>query len=911
MCPVDATSPQRGDGILSSNGLHWSHVGVTGRLVALVMMPVTMMCVFAGSEVKTRWSTEKDAVAIDRGVVDLSSIVELHGALEAQKFTAAFEVRIVQLGVTVETASSFMGIDLAAEFVVARASASTALAALGERSPVDAAAIDALWGDIDRGELTPAETVERFRLLEEPIARTVTARVNELEERARRAGARLLVDALESLRVADAFADLALPEGDGLSAAWFPAAGQTPADAQAVLSGLAMASASFAASAGRIRDLNIPTVVAVLDSFDGDPRIQAFETAVDAAVRREPISGEQAAAQSSVVFQGYLARNYLLNQLTLTAGAAVRDGAQSLARSQRDAFLAWSGLAALVSALSLAVALGFARSIAKPLRELAVYAHAINEGRLDTARPPTADRGPRETRLAVAVFVDLVANLQLLDAKANALASCAFDDPVLSQKLPGRLGRSLESSVAMLSGSIVERDRLQTFLAHQATHDPLTGIANRAAAAVGIEEAIRRATRSGSAMAVLFVDLNDFKSINDRFGHEAGDEVLRQVGQRMSACARHGDLVARLGGDEFIVISEGLTSPETAMELARRVLEAVSAPIDIGSTAVAVGAAIGVALTLDGPEEPLHLLARADAAMYRAKHHDRSAIEMFDAALQRQMLEREDVEIALSRAMNDPGGGGLHLHYQPVLRSDTGALVGLEALIRWDRTDHGLLQPDSFVPIAEATALIIDLDRWVLGEVSRRLVSWTDSRWLAAVPVAVNISGRHLQSGRLASHLATLLETSGIAAQRLTIEITETVLLDDFVAAASELEAVRKLGIRVAIDDFGTGYTSLAHLQHLPIDVIKVDRTLVTELVTPRGAALVRAVTDLGHAFDLEIIAEGVESETELAALQALGVDQLQGFLLARPLDASAVEAWAGQRPMAVGADAFHSAPLR
>ena len=235
----------------------------------------------------------------------------------------------------------------------------------------------------------------------------------------------------------------------------------------------------------------------------------------------------------------------------------------------------------------------------------------------------------------------------------------------------------------------------------------------------------------------------------------------------------------------------------------------------------------------------------------------------------------------------------LQLHYQPVFEALSGAMVGVEALVRWDRPGHGLLAPDSFIPIAEVTALIIDVDCWVLAEATRQLIEWSAIAELAEIRAAVNISGRHLLSAKLTNHIRTVLESTGIDPQRLTIEITETVLLDDLVGVAAELEAVRALGIRVAIDDFGTGYTSLAHLQHLPIDTIKIDRSFVSQLNEQRGGALVRMVTDLGHAIDVDIVAEGVETADELSALRAMGADHLQGYLLSRPLNPEALATWA------------------
>jgi diguanylate cyclase (GGDEF)-like protein len=395
---------------------------------------------------------------------------------------------------------------------------------------------------------------------------------------------------------------------------------------------------------------------------------------------------------------------------------------------------------------------------------------------------------------------------------------------------------------------------------------------------------------------LLFVDLNEFKAVNDSHGHEVGDEVLRQVAIRLTADLRGADFVARLGGDEFIVLAEAIADVADATAIARRIVDVISEPFEVGNLRLSLGAAVGIAMSIDGAEEPLRLLARADAAMYRAKHHDGSAIEIFDAELQRQLLEREDIEAALTAALAQPGGGGLRLQYQPVTDATSGRLVGTEALIRWDRAGRGRLPPDSFIPIAEATSLIMNVDCWVLAEATRQLVAWSAVAELADLPVAVNISGRHLLSGKLPGHIRAVLDDSGIEPHRLSIEITETVLLTDLVAAAAELDLVRALGVSVAIDDFGTGYTSLAHLQQLPIDTIKIDRSFISQLNLKRGKSLVRMVTDLGHAIDVNIVAEGVETDEEMHALQAIGADHIQGYLFSRPLDPEDLSTWAHKR---------------
>jgi diguanylate cyclase (GGDEF)-like protein len=866
-------------------------------LIALVMLPVTAMCGLAGSVVLSHRSAATQALAVDHGVIGLSELVALRDALQAQQSVEAFDVRFVEVGATRAAATGFLGFDWAGQVAPARAEASRAIASLGPGSLVSATTLQSLYAQIDGRVISPTEAAQRLDGFGGTVEDVMVRGLDGLEAGVGRAP---LLNELESLRAATDLVDVAPSQGIDLSAVWFPLPGEPPqAAAAAVLTRLGAESADYAAAVARLRQLGVTSVVASLARIEADPQVHAFDQSVAASLLGKPLIEAGATldtAKVAATFLGYFARDPLIDDLVTSAIVAVRDEARQLAASERAGFVAWALGGAALALASIGVALWLARSISKPLKDLAGYAHAVNEGQLDAEPSQSRNHGPRETRVAFGVFTDLVVNLQLLDAKANALAHCDFDDPVLSEPLPGRLGRSLESSVAVLSGSIVERDQLQTHLAHQATHDALTGISNRPAAITGIQAAMHRAARTGAATAVLFVDLNEFKAVNDSYGHEVGDEVLRQVANRISVGLRSGDFVARLGGDEFIVVAEGIAGVADATDVARRIIDTISDPIEIGAIRISIGAAVGIALTLDGPEEPLRLLARADAAMYRAKHHERSAIEIFDADLQHQMIEREDIETALTAALADLAGGGLQLHYQPVLDATSGALAGVEALIRWNRPGHGLLYPDSFIPIAEATALIIDIDCWVLKEATRQLVAWSGVAELAEVPVAVNISGRHLLSRQLRDHIRAVLDQTGVDPRRLSIEITETVLLTDLVAAAAELDAVRALGVRVAIDDFGTGYTSLAHLQQLPIDTIKIDRSFISQLNVRRGSSLVRMVTDLGHAIDINIVAEGVETDEEMGALQAIGADHLQGYLLSRPLQPAALSTWARGR---------------
>jgi diguanylate cyclase (GGDEF)-like protein len=870
-------------------------VGVTARLVALVMVPVLILAALAVSELIPRWSTASKATAIEAQVDSLEALVGLHGALAGGRYLAEFDRLITAVDVSRGDLADLLGFDVATQVGETRESAEDALRILGADAPVDVVTVRASFAALEGTPVEPA-VADRFEALAITARERVVDEIEAIRDTMSPAHAHRLDAALESLRIAGGLIDVVAPQGLHLGTLWYPSSQDQLSDTQAAYAWLGALSTGHRAATTRLRQLEVPRVIASLDRIAADRSTDDFDDAVKAARDGEAIAANPDGSQINAIFRGYMVRVDMIGELVEEAIGAVGDEASDLAAAQRRAFVSWAGLALALAAVAVTTAVIFGRSIAKPLHDLAAYAQAVNAGRLDTDPGHGDRRGPRETRAAFAVVTGLATNLRLLDAKANALATCAFDDPVLSEPLPGRLGSSLDSSVTVLSDSIVERDRLQSHLAHQATHDPLTGVANRTAALIGIREAIGRSRRSGEPTAVLVVDLNAFKSINDRFGQTAGDEVLRRTAERLARRVRSVDLVARTGGDEFVVISERVSGIDAAVDLARRILAEVNRPIDVAGGSMSVDAAIGLALSTDGADDAHRLLAHADAAMVRAKHRDRSAIEVFDTDLQRRMVEREDIEHALAEAIAAPGGGGLVLHYQPVLDVATRCVVGVEALVRWIRPGHGFLPPDAFIPIAEATSLIIDLDRWVLGEAVRRLVDWSDDPELARLPIAVNISGRHVCSGHLPGFLAELLGATGIDPRRLTIEITETVLLDDLERAATELDAVRALGIHVALDDFGTGYTSLAHLQHLSIDSIKIDRSFISQLSSRRGQALVRMVTDLGHAIDRIVLAEGVETDDELTVLGGIGVDQVQGYLLARPLDLAALVEWMRQR---------------
>ncbi|MGY2064369.1 putative bifunctional diguanylate cyclase/phosphodiesterase [Blastococcus sp. SYSU DS0619] len=522
------------------------------------------------------------------------------------------------------------------------------------------------------------------------------------------------------------------------------------------------------------------------------------------------------------------------------------------------------------------------RSVARALRLLAGQATKISEGSLVEVEVA----GPREVRTVSAALGSAVAGLRRIQDQAQAVAHGDLDNALLDQPLPGPLGEVVHASVQQIVHSVRQREELQFALAHQATHDPLTELPNRAQALTLVTSALHRGRRSGEMTGLLFVDLDGFKTVNDGYGHAAGDEVLRQVARRLRAAVRPGDVVCRLGGDEFVVLVEPVHEEHDLLDLADRLIDSVSEPISTGTAQVRIGASIGVAVSRDGGTDADVLFAEADTAAYRAKAHGRGRAEIFDETLRRQLQERAELEAAISSGL---AAGEMTLAYQPVVDVASGRVAGYEALVRWDRPGVGLVPPDRFIPVAEGSRLIGDIDRWVLLQATRQLAEWR-----AASPagpgepeptVAVNISGRHLANPGVVTDVADALAASGLPPRLLVVEVTETVLVDDPVAY-DHLTELRDMGVGIAIDDFGTGYTSIGQLRNMPVDTLKIDRSFVAS-AEPSHRELVALMIRAAHTFGLTVVAEGVEEPAQLARLKAQACDRAQGYLLYRPMPAA------------------------
>ena len=434
--------------------------------------------------------------------------------------------------------------------------------------------------------------------------------------------------------------------------------------------------------------------------------------------------------------------------------------------------------------------------------------------------------------------------------------------------------------VALIS-DITKRKQDEEYIRHQANYDSLTGLPNRELFLDRLTQALSNMSRTGQKLALMFLDLDGFKLINDTLGHKAGDLLLREASRRLSGCVRDTDTVARLGGDEFTVIMPSVTDPRKVPVIAQRVLDSLSEAFVLAGHETFVSCSIGITIYPDDAADANELLKNADSAMYRAKDQGKANYQFYTSDLNEQVKEQLVLKNGLVRAKER---GELSLHYQPKLDIRSGRITGVEALMRWNAAELGSVPPAKFIPVLEETGMVVDIGEWAIRTACRQHIAWRDMG-LPPIPVAVNLSARQLREQNFVSIVRQILKETGVGPENLEIEITESMLMSDTANVVTSLEKLHDMGICIAMDDFGTGYSSLSYLKRFPIDTIKIDRSFIADIATDTDdVEIIKAIITMGQSLNRKIIAEGVETAEQLSILKKYQCDEIQGYVFSHPL---------------------------
>ena len=507
-------------------------------------------------------------------------------------------------------------------------------------------------------------------------------------------------------------------------------------------------------------------------------------------------------------------------------------------------------------------------AIGKPLAEVF---RIVDGATHDTARDPMEMAVEQNTTVGLTVNCVLIRR----DGFESAIEDSAAP-------IHDRVGRVTGAVIVFHDVSAARA--MSVKMTHSAQHDVVTNLPNRLLLNDRITQSIALALRQNKSLAVIFLDLDRFKYINDSLGHKTGDKLLRSVSKRLLASVRGSDTVSRQGGDEFVILLSEISHPEDAAKSAKKILLSLSAPHSIAGQDLHIDGSIGISVYPEDGKDAETLIKNADTAMYHAKGTGRNNFQFFKGDMNLRAVERQSLESSLRHALEREQ---FLLHYQPKVNLDTGEITGVEALIRWQHPDRGLLSPGRFIPIAEDCGLIVQIGRWVLREACRQTREWQDAGSLR-LPIAVNVSALEFRDPGFVDSVRTVLQETGLEARYLELELTEGVLLEDGQSTAAVLQELKKMGVHLAVDDFGTGYSSLSYLQQFPIDVLKIDQSFVQHITgNPDDSPIVSAIIDMGKNLKQRVIAEGVETQGQLAFLQAQRCAEGQGYLFSRPLAAA------------------------
>jgi len=616
-------------------------------------------------------------------------------------------------------------------------------------------------------------------------------------------------------------------------------------------------------------------VIFILEVITLDKLFQPVITAllpVDFQMQVNGIQGSRIWVKLSIAFIGLALISLLLTVPTAYRQASLLamntdSSPQQLENALR--LIVKAGIGAIVTGIALSISLVF--YFTTPFRKMIRLFREIENGNLlqhiQVSTPDDFGRLNIYINHTIERLHNLTANLEQQVAKRTA---------------------QLSQANQQLQLELTERLRAQEQLAYSALHDPLTNLANRVLFVDRLRHAMQRAKRhSDSTFAVMFIDLDHFKVVNDSLGHNVGDLLLVETAQRLLACVRDEDTVARLGGDEFVILLEGLESPADYLRIADRIINNLVSPADLAGHRLFISTSMGVVFSAAHYEHPDDILRDADIAMYQAKKQGRGRYAIFDPEMLQHVMTRLELEGDLRKALERRE---FFVHYQPILNLETRRITGFEALVRWQHPRRGMTLPSDFIPIAEETGLIVPLGDWVLDEACRQISIW-HKQYPTAPPLtmSVNFSTKQCAETNFIEKIVATLQKHRLDAASLRLELTESLVVENSARTSAMLTQLRELGIQVHIDDFGTGYSWLSYLHTLPVDVLKIDRSFIGRLETGgNGVEIVRAILALAHNLNIHVVAEGVETDSQFASLQAMNCQYMQGFLFARPVDSQA-----------------------